>query len=510
MKSIYYIKTIMFFVAILAFANVCAEETFQSELSNININQVGASEGDVVVDFNILFENVKVKSTQQIVLTPVLKSDSEGDTKELPSVVINGKRRHKLYKRSMKLYKQEEGEAVYGSYKAPKKNEKLKIDYNQKLDYEPWMYNSSLSLVEDICGCAGNKQSEMEGMITALAFPPKPEMNFDYNPHENFIVPPKEEIKQRAESGEAYLIFKVNKWDILPDLENNREELAKIERSLMYVREESTTKITGISIKAYASPEGTYKENLILSKKRAASLESYIEKNYQVPPKMVVSEGIGENWDGLVEMIKNDPKMEHKKEVLHIIETVDIFSGREKQLMELASGKPYMYMMDKFFPLLRRSDYKIEYTVPSFTVDKSSELIQTKPNMLSLEELYQTANRHSKGSNRYNEVFEIALQTYPRDKIANINAAAVAISKADYARAEELLKNFIDEPEAWNNLGIVYMNNYQFEDAEYYLQKAKSNGVKEASLNLMILPRFKKAWTDYQEQIKEYELYINK
>ena len=178
---------------------------------------------------------------------------------------------------------------------------------------------------------------------------------------------------------------------------------------------------------------------------------------------IVFSEGYGEDWDRLVEFIQKDPKVENRERVLEIIRTVDIFDGREKQLMDLNGGRPYLYMLENLFPLLRRSEYRIEYAVPEFSLEKGKQLLETKPDMLSLMEMYQIAHTYEKGSEAFNRVFKIAAQTYPSNPVAQ------------------------------NNLGVVYMSELRLNEAEQCFFKAYSAGIKEAASNLEILYQLKEA-----------------
>jgi Flp pilus assembly protein TadD len=125
--------------------------------------------------------------------------------------------------------------------------------------------------------------------------------------------------------------------------------------------------------------------------------------------------------------------------------------------------------------------------VPSFELEKAKLLLETKPEMLSLEEMYLIANTYEKGSDPFNKIFEIALQLHPNDKIANLNAAATAILDGNRVYARKILEKYEKEPEAWNNLGVIYMKESLFKEAEYYLQKAKKYGTIEATRNLKIL-----------------------
>jgi outer membrane protein OmpA-like peptidoglycan-associated protein len=471
---------------------------------DVKNNQLQISKGNVLIDWNIAFNGVEVSSNNQLVVTPVIRA-ANGQKRELSSIIINGKKRSNLYKRSLLLQGLKQEPDAHSVLKANNKNVVATIPYKATIPYEAWMKNASVYLIEDLCGCAGSKPDHAEIRI-ADRIGMAASVNFNnYTPTANFITPSREEKKERSEIGAAYLIFEQAKWNILPDLFNNRTELGKIERSLNYIKEEPTAIITGISIKAYASPEGTYEDNMKLSKERAKSLLDYIRQQHAMPAHIqVFSEGYGEDWDRLITLIEADPKVGNREEIVKIIRTVDIFDGREKQIMDIAGGKPYLYMLDKLFPLLRRSDYQIAYTVPAFSLEKGKQLLQTKPGMLSLEEMYLIANTYPMGSRNFNEVFETAVKLYPKDKIANLNAAAAAILDKNYTSAKKFLEPYSNEPEAWNNLAVVYMSELQLPEAENYLRKALAQGIQEARVNLEILAELKEAMQKEEEENAMY------
>ena len=441
----------------------------------------------VLVEGNILLRNMKIAASNQLMITPELRA-ANGQSLPLPPVVINGKTRHKLYYRSLMLQGKSTDSEVYSVNKAATKYSNRSIPYRIAIPYQSWMRNASMYVVADLCGCGGTEKDHQEKQIG-------PSINLSqYAPKPNFVVPQREDFKRRSESGAAFLIFEQSKWNILPNLRNNREELNKIDQSLKYINEEPTARITGITISAYASPEGPYELNMTLSKNRAKALLDYIQKNYSLPKNIKVSsEGFGEDWDYLVELIRRDPKVESRDQVLRIINTVNIFDGREKQLMDLDGGRPYRYLLNNLYPLLRRSVYQIEYSVPEFGLERAEQLLETKPNMLSLDEMYRIASRYEAGSARFDRVFIIAGQTYPNNPIACVNAAAVAIWENDFALAKRFLENWPNEPLAWNNLGIICMSELRLDEAEWYLTNARSAGIKEADTNLRILQQLKEA-----------------
>ncbi|MDR0506427.1 MAG: DUF3868 domain-containing protein [Dysgonamonadaceae bacterium] len=445
----------------------------------------------VTIDFDIVFKNTKMPSLEQLTLTPKLVAPGMNSLKLKP-VIVNGSKRDKLYKRSLWLNDKTANDPEIYSAVVLKKNQDVSIHYVIETPLNPWMKDARIMLVKDLCGCSGYGRDYEESLIAS-------NINFG-NFAVNFTDPPRESPKKRHENGQAFLIYNVGKWDIMPELYENSKELKKIENSWNFVSEEPTAVITAITIKSYASPEGPYENNLELSKKRAESLRTYLQTFYKITPHLLSSNGFGEDWETLYKLVEKDTKITHKNEVLHIIKSVGIFDGREKQLIDLAGGQPYRYMLDILFPFLRRSDYEISYEVPEFTVEKGKELLRTKPQMLSLKEMYVIANTYEKGSNEFVELFNIAYRVFPYDKYANLNVAASMLLRNDFKAAEEILKNYKDEPESWNNLGIVYMQQNNFEEAEKILQKALKQGIKEAEYNLATLQEIKQVYAKYNQE----------
>jgi tetratricopeptide (TPR) repeat protein len=459
---------------------------------SVERRQYSVDKDKVVMDFTIILDEVKIPSNSQLRLIPVLRSKDK--SLELTPVIVNGKTRTKLNRRAQTL-KGISPDKAYQTIDAASKTVNAQIPYRASIPYEEWHQDALLFLVQDRCGCGGVGEDYTSTLIAdGLNLPT---FINDMAPNVAFIVPPVEDPKKRDQSGFAYLDFKVDKWDILPDLFNNSAELAKIEKSLQYVNEEPTAVISAISITAYASPEGEYEHNVMLSNKRAEALANYVKRTYNIASGLITWKGKGENWDGLEEMILADNQIENKEGVLKIIRNVDIFKGREKKLMELSGGRPYNYMLKKHFPYLRRSHYKIDYTVPAFTVEKGKELLQTKPEMLSLNEMYLIAITYPKGSPEFNNVFVTALKSFPNDKIANLNAASAEILIGNYDEAKNILQNYKNEPDAWNNLGVVYMHENNFQEAEVYLKKAYDNGDGSAEDNLQTLERLKKKYNEF-------------
>ena len=96
--------------------------------------------------------------------------------------------------------------------------------------------------------------------------------------------------------------------------------------------------------------------------------------------------------------------------MLDIIRNIPIEKGRETKLMQLHGGTPYRYLLKYIFPSLRVAICKVNYEVRDFSVEEAKEIIKTRPQNLSLNEMFLVANTYPTGSQEFIDVFETAVQ----------------------------------------------------------------------------------------------------
>lgn len=188
----------------------------------------------------------------------------------------------------------------------------------------------------------------------------------------------------------------------------------------------------------------------------------------------------GEDWIGLRNTIKAS-NLSDRDEILKVLDISDI-NKRKAQLKALNGGRTYRMLLDDYYPALRRIDYTLAYIARPFDVNEAKQVIKTKPQYLSLNEMFVVANTYPKDSPEFKEVFDIAVRLYPTDPVAQQNTAALEIERgATEAGIERLQK--INTPEAWNNLGVAYAKKKEYQKALEYFSKAANAGVKAAAAN---------------------------
>lgn len=118
-----------------------------------------------------------------------------------------------------------------------------------------------------------------------------------------------------------------------------------------------------LRLDAYSSPEGSAVANSRLSEKRARLLLEYIRSRVAVPDSILTVRSHGVDWEGLESLVSGSD-MPYKEEVLAILRDTPewifddsrrVVDGRKRQLGMLRGGRPYVYLSDNMFPLLRRS-----------------------------------------------------------------------------------------------------------------------------------------------------------
>lgn len=506
-------KNILYFVPAMAMglsvAGLKAQNMVQQGNVTVQTNKLEQRGDSLYVDMILTAHGKNVSSRKSADFTPVLVSETQ--SKRLPKISMKGRRNYKSYRRSLSLMSRRE-QAIYAQgapYKvvrAYKKDERI-VDYKLAVPYEKWMSDAILNLEKDDCGCGKSRTTDVKMLANKVDLEKIIVIErYNITPALAYVQPEAEVEKIRVEQGVSYLDFAVGKTNINPTFGTNERELQKIREIIEMVQTDKGSTIKGIEITGYASPEGSLASNERLSEGRAKSLRSYLEKQYPAIPASMYSVHFGgENWDDLLVAVKASD-MQYKQDVIDIIEGYSIQAGREKKLMMLKSGVPYRYMLKEMFPALRKVTIAIDYKVKNFDLEEAKEVSKTRPQNLSLNEMFAVAQTYERGSQEFNDLFETAVRMFPEDVTANINAAVAAIGRRDYVSAERYLKNAKVRariPEYDNAMGMLFMmRDGDYEKAEGYFRAASHAGLIAADENQKEIAKMR----ENISQIKEAQL----
>lgn len=469
MKSIRYI---LFALSLPLAVSLSAQELAGSQVQIDNKAVTLGEDTQLLVGMDVtLPADMRVDANGVLALTPILV-EKDGANKALPAIYVYGRTRQLVAERT--------GKIPADAFQIVRRDngDVQTIRYTARVPYESWMNGSDLKMLGTINGCADCMQEENLAYISPVLierYLPQPVIAF---------VKPAAEIKQRAEKGSAYLDFPVNQTKIYKDYRRNPYELAEINRTIQVVKDNADTKITGISLHGYASPEGTYANNTRLAKGRSEALKSYIMNEYGMPADLFTVEYTPEDWAGLRAYVEKNP-VAHKEQVLELIDSnIDNLDVKESRIKAL-DGQMYKELLRDIYPALRHTDYIVHYTVRAYNIDEAKELLKTRPQLLSLEEMYLVAQTYEEGSEDFNEVFDIAVRMYPADPIANINAAAMELKRGNIDQAVRYLeRSDKSSAAAQNNQGVYHLLKGELSQAEACFNKAKLLGADQANANL--------------------------
>lgn len=479
MKNIYALAAMLTVVSPAAMAQKDAVANAVKVVCNDAVQRGDSLYLDAVITIN----NNAVSTCKSLELTPVVEAaDRKGG---FLSVLRNGRIRHKVYTREIKLNNQVEIPR-YSVARVDKQQPEEVIHYQAAIGWEDWMKDAKVTLAADLCGCG---QEDANKLLVTDHIRRRPDARYEVAPTLAYITPVAETEKHRAEAGTAYLDFQVGKSNIMADFRNNASELDKINSTIRSVTSDKNITPKGIMLKGYASPEGSYASNDRLSENRVKALREYIRTKNDFSQSFFTLENEPEDWDGFRAKVMEDADVPARDEVLAIIDSDLQPDQKEAKLRSLKGGTAFSYVLKNIFPSLRRSEYRIDYTVREFTVEEGREIIKTRPQQLSLSEMFAVANSYETGSEEYNNVFEIAVRMYSSDPVANLNAANISISKGDYAAASKYLAKAGNSAEAVHARGVIKLIEGDLDGAEPLLKQAEQAGVAGAAANLKELQK---------------------
>lgn len=499
-RIIQFIVCLLAFTCLTIFQVKAQSRSYEGSITvnPVRLEQVGDS---LYIDIDIVLNGVKVKSTRGVELIPQLVSSEKSCN--LPKVTMKGSDEYRVYERSLSLMNAIEKAGYERPYLVKKVSKPANetIQYRYILPYESWMADAHLDMQRDECGCGETLLMKVEPIAdrVTLDYIPEP---YVIVPHMAFIKPVVEEVKHRDIQVESFLDFEVNKIDIRPEYMNNPQELAKIRTMIDELKSDPSIDVKSLDIIGYASPEGSLANNKRLSEGRAMALRDYLVSRYDFRRNQYQIIFGGENWEGLVKVLEAGD-MDYKNEILSVIDDYPLETERKTKLKQLRGGMPYQFLLRNVYPRLRVAVCKVNFNVKNFDVEEAKEVIKTRPQNLSLNEMFMVANSYPAGSQEFVDVFEIAVRMYPENEIANMNAAAAAILRNDLIAAERYLNKVkLKEPEYINSLGVILLLEGNYELAEKYLKEAAAAGLKVAKENMDELAKKKANIAEIEEKMR--------
>ncbi|TWV14414.1 DUF3868 domain-containing protein [Bacteroidaceae bacterium HV4-6-C5C] len=474
------------------YSNAYAQQAYKGQLS-ITDKHLSVLSGELQVGMNVNYERLKLPSDESVTLIPILKS---GDRSlELPSIVVNGTLKQKVYHRSEVLASKNKVKStgnVAGVVVQNGRKKVKQVSYKSSVPYEEWMKDASLILRTRECGCNGKSAGMFEDKIADGITLPQARISTGRDGIDSRYlglvnVVPLIDGEDTLHTLKGSISFWGNSGlEQLSNEKQNYEILFRLRETARSLEKQSGVTLSKLKVIGYGAPVGNYRKNEKNASMRALALKDYLRENYVVGKTPFDVSWVAEDWDSIRTLVDHSD-MPLRQAVTDIINTVDLTKGRERMLINLGDGSPYRYMVGRIFPRVRRVDYAISYTQHRLDTAEGRRLFEMGSRSLKLSEFFSVAMSYPKGSNEYNDAFDLAARLFPDSPEAAINAASVALSKRDVKKARAYLEKYATLPLAYNNMGILYLLEGNRDKAEVYLQMAAAAGVKEAGESLSYL-----------------------
>ena len=416
----------LLFIAIAALAASGKD----AALSVTSINATRA-DGELRLDIGINPRDIDPGRDREVVFTPVVISADGRDSVAMPSIRVAGRNRYYSHLRNHDL---PEGTRLYSA------GSDATIDYRASVPFSPWMERCRIDMRAATARCCDPLATAPETPLALLDYTTPA-----YQPEFGFVALTGDEAVERAAEGSAFIDFIVNRTEIRPTYRRNTVELAKIIESIDLVKNDPDATITRVTIKGFASPEGSYSNNVRLAMGRTQALKEYVREHYSFDPAIMSTDYEPEDWEGLVTRLRK-LDIPHRDEILAIA-TSDMEPDPRNAEIQRRFPEQYRFLLDSIYPALRHSDYKVNYRIRTYIdIEELKRVYASAPENLrpvDFERIAATLPEAERG-----EVYLTAYKFYPADEEASVNAANVLMARGDLDSAADALRRAGDRPEA--------------------------------------------------------------
>ncbi|MBD5358742.1 MAG: hypothetical protein HDR88_17430 [Bacteroides sp.] len=433
------------------------------DIRNLAIDQ---HDDEVALSFLIDATNLRPGKDREYTITPTIFNPDHTDSIEFDPVTVAGRNLYFFHERNNHL-------AFDQIYRAGKVDT---ISYSYRAATPEWIDTSEIVLAMRMRNCCD--YTTLPSIPVGNVEKPEMKVIIDYgNPKNVAATLP---VKTRTIDGRAYINFPVNRTELYPDYMNNPAELRKIIGTIDSVKLDNDIIVDSLFIKGYASPEGSYENNVRLAKGRTETLKDYVEQMYSFPKGFIRTSYEPEDWAGLREYVYNS-NIRNRDGILEIIDG-DLLPDPKNSAIQKKYPVEYAFLLKNVYPELRHSDYSIYYTIRTFTDPKEIiELTKTAPGKLSEEEVAFALSALTPGSAEYFDFCETAARLFPHSEVLNLDAANAAIEREDYKGAERYLDRAGNSARVVYTRGVIAALQGNPDLAKTYYEQAERMGAKYAT-----------------------------
>lgn len=356
------------------------------------------------LDVNMILaaDDINPGRNKEVVFTPVIVSNTGADTVRLEPVRIAGRNRYYSHLRN-------DGTTATQTYLAGATDA---VEYAASTPWQPWMESCHIDALQQVDGCCNRSIANGSDDIPLAAIGMEAEPFAGLN---DYMPLTGDAAIERVAEGRAYVDFIVNRTEIRPTYRRNAEELGKILSSIDTVKGDPDAIITAIAIKGYASPEGSYANNVRLAMGRTQALKEYVREHYNFDSEIMHTDYEPEDWQGLCHYLETST-LPHSRELLEIAQGTLEPDARDHEMRRRYPAE-YKVLLDSVYPALRHSDYTIKYRFRTYmSLDELKHIYNEHPDRLRPVDFQRLAAEYEPWSPEWEQIYLTAAAVHPADK----------------------------------------------------------------------------------------------
>ncbi|MCX6352519.1 MAG: hypothetical protein NTX03_11765 [Bacteroidetes bacterium] len=289
---------------------------------------------------------------------------------------------------------------------------------------------------------------------------------------------------------------------------------------LTNILKDKNAKITNVTFKSYASPDGEMNKNAELCRQRAASSYTFVRGAFKksgikkiYDKDFIQTPDKNEDWNGLKNLVSNS-NISGKSELMGIINSSMSLDDKEKALRSHSSWET---LKNDYLPLLRRTEVTITGS-SNFMVDEKKAPEPKKVRTVDEIKTAAQANMDDLGQNEMlvlaantddwkekERIYKTYTEKYPSDWTGKNNLAAVMIKNDNVSGAmatlEKLHSDYPNNDTVTSNLGVARRLSKKYTEAKGMYSDAKSHGVNENNNLGIVMIKL----GDYEGATKSFE-----
>lgn len=171
----------------------------------------------------------------------------------------------------------------------------------------------------------------------------------------------------RASEESISVYFKVGNSNVDMNYMGNREAFVELISVIRTIAQSKDSRVVGVVISGFASPEGSTALNTRLAQERANAAKAVLLHYSNLSNNSILTYNGGIDWEGLKEMVVHS-NLSYRDVVADVIDSAPAWEPQKQgervaKLMLLDSGRVYRTLLQDYFPRLRQAAYvKVYYT----------------------------------------------------------------------------------------------------------------------------------------------------